>query len=106
MNINTTSRPWNYHSEVRCCETCEGLGLVASHRRPTIGDPYPEQPCPDCEGEHLPECQVCGFQQEISGFDCLACDTAYNMSDQEAKEFDVAAFAKALENAFAARRAS
>ena len=101
-----TARPWNYYSEVRCCETCNGLGCIPSSRKATVDDPYPDMPCPDCDGEHLPECEVCGFTQQIHGFDCLACQTAYDMSDQEAAAFDVQAFAKALSSALGARRAA
>lgn len=106
MDATTTTRPWNYYSEVRCCETCNGIGLIPSSCRPTVDDPYPEQPCPDCEGAAVPECEVCGFTQQINGFDCLACETAYNMSDREAAAFDVKAFAEALAQALAARRAA
>jgi len=64
---------WNYHSAVTCCETCEGTGTVRAARRATIIDPYPESPCPDCDGEHLPECKVCGCGVIVPGYDCIAC---------------------------------
>lgn len=87
---------WNYFSGVTCCETCEGDGMVASLRRPTVDDPYPEQVCPDCDGPHPEECPVCGFNQSISGYDCLACETAAAMFPDSLADFDVDAFAAAL----------
>lgn len=80
---NTTIRPWNWDSEVRVCGTCDGMGVVPSHRRPSVDDPYPEDPCPDCDGEHLPECQVCGFEHEVKGYDCFVCDMVAALSDGE-----------------------
>lgn len=88
--------PWNYTSQVAVCGACEGTGKVASHRRPTIDDPYPETDC-DCGlGEHEPECQVCGYNMPVQGYDCLACDTVAGLYESELKAFDAAAFAAAV----------
>lgn len=75
MNVLTTiNRPWNFHSEVKHCGTCDGIGRVASHRQPTTWDPYPEVACPDCDGEyHEAACDVCGSTIEAKGYDCLIC---------------------------------
>lgn len=102
---DTFTRAWNYNSEVRVCETCNGLGVIAHPtRRPTIDDPYPESPCPDCEGEHGPECEVCGFGQDVLGFDCLACDTIASLRDGDFAALNDAAFAAAIMRAAAQRR--
>ena len=68
-----TKQSWDYHSGVYSCATCNGLGAIASHRRPTVDDPYPESPCPDCDGEHEAACDVCGSTIEAKGYDCLIC---------------------------------
>ena len=97
------TRPWNYHSEVRTCATCDGLGIVPAPRLPSTWDPFPERPCPDCDGEHGPECAVCGFTLPIKGYDCLACDTVATLTDDDCAAFDIPAFADALAIAFVAR---
>jgi hypothetical protein len=73
------TRPWNYYSVVDCCPTCEGAGVVHAHRPATINDPYPENACPDCDGEHEPECEVCGSHTIVPGYDCLVCATVYDI---------------------------
>lgn len=71
-----TKQSWNYHSGIHSCATCDGLGTVASMRRPTVDDPYPESPCPDCDGEyHEAECKVCGSTLEVAGYDCIVCQS-------------------------------
>lgn len=87
---------WNYHSHVKVCPDCNGVGEVASHHRPSINDPYPSQPCENCDGPHEPECSVCGFNQQVAGYDCLACDTAASLHTHELRAFDAAAFTDAL----------
>lgn len=68
------TRPWDYHSGVHSCATCDGTGVVEAARRPTVDDPYPENPCPDCDGEyHEAECDVCASTIEVKGYDCLIC---------------------------------
>lgn len=73
---------WCRQSGVGHCETCDDTGIVASHRRPTIDDPYPEAPCDDCDGDDT-SCKVCGNPVYVSGFDCLACDTVLNLSGDQ-----------------------
>ena len=71
-----TPKPvWNYRSGVASCHICDGAGVVHAARRATIDDPYPETDCECGIGEHLPECEVCGFTIEVPGYDCLACQT-------------------------------
>lgn len=96
---------WNQNSVVKVCDECEGAGVVAStHRRPTIDDPYPEIPCEYGCSEHLPECAVCGFDQEIDGYDCLACATVESLYDKDFAVFDADKFAAAIKVAMEARR--
>lgn len=95
-------QPWNKRSGVTACDTCDGAGRIASFRRPSVNDPYPEQPCPDCVGEHAAECPVCGFGQVVKGYDCLACDTVAAMFPSEMAAFDADKFAAALNVAIAA----
>lgn len=80
------NKPWNYYGEVKVCRTCDGAGLIPSFRRATVDDPYPESPCPDCDGEpHEPECEVCGFHLPIAGYDCFVCDTVSGLYAADAK---------------------
>ncbi len=95
--------PWNYHSHVKACATCEGAGRIPSQRRASTWDPYPETACPDCEGEHEPECAVCGYNLPVAGYDCLVCDTVAALHQHELKAFDRVAFANAV--AVAVRKA-
>lgn len=88
---------WNQNSNVTVCHTCEGAGVVPSFRPATIDDPYPEVTCPDCDGEHSPKCEVCGFDQALLGYDCLACDTVAALFETELARLDLTAFAAALE---------
>lgn len=103
----TTPRPWNYYSVVSACNTCEGVGRIASHRRPTINDPYPDTTCPDCDGAvRLPECEVCGYGLEVSGYDCLACDTIASLTDKDFAKLNDAELAWTIMRAAAMRRRS
>ena len=89
---------WNDNSGVTACEICEGSGVIASHRQATINDPYPEEPCPNGCAEHSAECAVCGFDVEIAGFDCLACETVAILHDPAG--FNSCKFFEALKRAF------
>ena len=89
-------RPWNYRSHVKCCTECEGTGWVRAVRRATIDDPYPESPCDNCSGEHEPECEVCGYDLPVEGYDCLACETVAALNESDLRKFDPAAFADAV----------
>lgn len=88
--------PWNKYSVVTDCPDCEGTGYVAGYQRPSIHDPYPERPCECGLGPHEPECDVCGFNQIIPGFDCFVCDTVAHLFDADLQKFDVARFSHAL----------
>lgn len=98
-------RPWDYHSGVHCCATCNGLGTVPAHRRATVDDPYPENNCPDCDGDyHEAECDVCGSMLEVTGYDCLICATVAEIPASALTEQD--ALAAALKAAMQARLAA
>ena len=101
----TLTRAWNWNSEVRVCATCDGLGRIHDARvRPSTWNPYPERTCPDCEGEHPPECDVCGFSQSVAGYDCLACETIAALSGDDFAKLNDAAFSAAIMRAAAMRR--
>ena len=102
----TTPRPWNHYSVVTCCDTCEGAGVIAHYRQPTTNDPYPERPCHDCDGEHVAECPVCGFGLEVSGYDCLACETIASLTDKDFAKLNDSELAGAIMRAAAMRRRS
>lgn len=93
---------WNRFSHVTTCPDCLGAGVVHAYRRATINDPYPESPCECGLGEHEPECAVCGYNLEVKGYDCLACDTVASLNGSALARFDAEAFTKALTVAMAA----
>lgn len=95
---------WNRFSHVTTCPDCLGAGVVHAYRRPTVNDPYPETPCECGLGEHLPECEVCGYNLEVAGYDCLACDTVASLDASALKHFDADAFAAAIKVALAKAR--
>jgi len=86
---------WNRYSHVKSCATCHGDGVVHAYRRQTVNDPYPEDRCPDCDGPHEPECEVCGYNLIVDGYDCLVCETVAALDNLALRGFDVDAFAKA-----------
>lgn len=92
----TERRAWNHFSHVTCCTECNGAGVVAANRRATINDPYPESPCECGMGPHEPECVVCGYDLQVAGYDCLACDTVAALTASELARFDADGFAKAV----------
>lgn len=91
-----TKRKWNWASHVTVCDTCEGTGTIHALRRPSIIDPYPEDDCPDCDGEHEPVCEVCGYNQVTAGYDCLACDTVSAVYENKLASLDIEALAAAM----------
>lgn len=99
------TRPWHHASGVTACPDCGGFGVVAAPRRPTTDDPYPEEPCDCGRGEHLPECPVCGFAQEVAGYDCLACDTVASLADADIIACDGMALLEAIGHALLAAQA-
>lgn len=52
-----------------------------------------------CDGRrcnHITECAVCGFDQVLPGFDCLACETVGALFPADLARFDAAKFAAAV----------
>jgi len=96
-------RKWNADSGVTCCQTCNGAGRVHAHRRPSTWDPYPENKCPDCDGEHLPECPVCGCEIIVPGYDCIACYVAEELPAAHLNDADIDVVAKAIKAAARAK---
>ena len=71
----------------RPCSECEGDGYVWDGKGKGGNDPdsgYPE--CEECEGEGSFPCDICGCEVEVTGFDCVVCDTLYNLTDLSAKQ--------------------
>lgn len=100
-----TKQSWDYHSGVHSCATCNGLGVIEAARRPTVDDPYPESPCPDCDGDYREaECDVCGSMLEVTGYDCFVCATVVEIPASALTEHD--ALAAALNAAMQARLAA
>ena len=89
MTATTKPRAWNHNSQVTCCVVCEGTGTVRSQRKASINDPYPERPCEDCDGQRAPECEVCGYDLLVLGYDCLVCDTVGNLLADECVRVEV-----------------
>ena len=96
---------WNKNSGVMpACQECEGAGYVPAARRPSIHDPYPENPC-DCGlGPHDPMCEVCGCTIEVAGFDCIACDTVANLANGQVDERTITEITAAIVRAAQAAR--
>lgn len=90
---------WNRFSHVTACPDCLGAGVV--HAYPLS---IRRAICECGLGEHLPECQVCGYNLEVAGYDCLACDTVASLDASALKYFDADAFAAAIKVALAKAR--
>jgi hypothetical protein len=84
------------------CGTCDGHGEVASDRAAHASDPFPTEQCPDCDGPHGPKCEVCGYNLQVAGFDCLVCDTVSHLHRHELTELDPDAFVNAMRHALSA----
>lgn len=97
---------WYKRSGVTDCMTCEGHGSRANRPWLNNGDPdcWPVE-CEDCEGQGQFACDVCGFDQQVSGYDCLACETVQSLTDTDLLAIDAEAFAAAFANALAIARA-
>ena len=82
MNVPATiCRPWNYYSAVSHCEDCDGKGHRWNGRGMGGNDPDSWAiPCETCEETGLVECPVCGFDIDVPGYDCLACETVNELS--------------------------
>lgn len=100
----STAKPWNYKSVVTACLRCNGHGVIPANRRATINDPYPQDDCECGLGEHGPTCEVCGFNQIVRGFDCLACDTVWTLNAAELKALNVKVINEAMAVAVAKAR--
>lgn len=98
--------PWYKRSGIVPCETCEGHGSRANRPWLNNGDPdcWPVD-CPDCEAQGHFACDVCGFDQQTAGYDCLSCDTVQSLTDADLLALDVPAFAAAFARAVAIARA-
>ena len=70
-------------SGVQHCGECEGRGDVSNGRGLGGNDPASWMvDCPECHGEPIIACEVCGFDLEVPGYDCLACFVAGELPDE------------------------
>lgn len=101
--FTTDAKPWDYHSGVSECETCDGWGHIDKtppHR--AFRDPpgYWDEPCPDCEERGVICCPTCGFDEVVQGYDCAVCALVHDLSPANMKRIspgDLAdAFAQAV----------
>ena len=71
----------------RPCNECDGHGRVWDGKGKGGNDPDSgDVECPDCEGEGTWPCDICGCEVAVAGYDCVVCDTLYNLTDLDAKQ--------------------
>lgn len=107
MNAPTPiARAWDWASGVSECETCGGSGQVdktplgRAYRDPPG---YWDAPCPDCEEQGVSACEVCGFDVQIKGFDCIVCETVALIPRERLRSFDPGTIGHAFDAAVQAR---
>ncbi len=94
------TRPWNYFSGVFDCGECEGHGYIS---RGGMGGNDPSSyslTCQDCSGVGHHACTVCGFDVPVAGYDCIVCETAYNLTPAQMSDINPADIADAFAQAF------
>lgn len=97
-----TPKAWDRHSGVTKCQCCEGCGTVVKFPRGA----YMLNPlewaaaCDDCAGQGQFNCIVCGFDQEVPGYDCWVCESARDLPVSAMKEINPADLADAFAAAF------
>lgn len=93
-----TAVRWDRHSGVLGCEVCDGTGLVeCGHYRID---------CDECGGEgHLP-CAVCGYGTQLTGFDCIVCETVAAITDEDLPRVEFSDLVHAFGHALKARAPS
>lgn len=95
---------WDWASGVLDCENCEGHGQI--NHRPWLHGNDPDnwiEECPDCEGEGHHPCQVCGYDQQQTGFDCLVCSTVVELEGDQLNDETAGKLADAIKVAIKAR---
>lgn len=102
------TRPWDYHSGISECDTCEGSGAIVKFPRGAyMLNPLEYQiDCPECEGQGVHPCKVCGFDEVVRGYDCIVCAMVHDMSPANMKRINPSDIADAFAQAFAAAMAS
>lgn len=94
-------------SGVTDCQTCDGTGSVSNGRGLGGNDPDSwSVECEDCEGVGHFACEVCGFNQRVTGFDCLACDALVGVLVADLQKIDKSALCTAMGHAFDAALAA
>lgn len=87
---HTFPRAWDHSSGVDDCDACEGQGRT-SHGGMGGNDPdtYTLE-CPECDGRGFHACSVCGFDVQTSGFDCLVCSLAAELTPAQMNDINPA----------------
>ncbi|CAB4120800.1 hypothetical protein UFOVP5_37 [uncultured Caudovirales phage] len=101
------AKRWDFASEVATCQTCEGAGEICTspfHTHPNDPDRCDVE-CYDCEGAGHFACEVCGFDIQVPGYDCLVCNTASEIPAHMLTDDTAAHIGAALAAAFHARSA-
>jgi hypothetical protein len=98
---------WHSKSGVTRCDECDGQGAVWNGRGRGGCDPDSwDIECEACEGNGFHPCAVCGFDMDMAGYDCLACETVASIASKDLPHIDAATFTAAFVKALAASRAA
>ena len=90
----TKPRPWDYASGVSECDTCDGHGTVNHFTWSEV--------CGDCGGDPVIPCPVCGFDEHVTGYDCIVCQLVHDLSPANMRRINPADLADCFAQAFAA----
>lgn len=106
--FTTDAKPWDYHSGVSECETCDGSGQVVKFPRGAYRlNPLEwTEGCEDCLGDGIHGCKVCGFDEVVQGYDCWVCQAVHDLSATNMKRINPADLADHFAQAFNAALSS
>jgi len=98
---------WYHQAGVTPCLTCDGHGSEWNRLwlRPGAPDCWAVD-CPECEAQGHHACAVCGFDQQVAGYDCAVCDHVNSFTAEDLKAIDAAAFAQSFLQAMEVARAA
>jgi Ribonuclease G/E len=97
---------WYSKSGIIPCDRCEGEGSFWNGRGYGGNDPDSWSiECEDCDGVGHHACGVCGFDIEIPGVDCLACDLVREIPEALLSDQTADALATAVKASIAYARA-
>jgi DnaJ-class molecular chaperone len=101
----TKPRAWDYRSGVSECDTCGGAGSYVKFPRGAYRlNPLEwTETCTDCDGSGETPCDVCGFDQQIAGYDCFACELVGSLTRKDAGQIVAKDLIEAITHALIAR---